>query len=139
MTSPIRFVVKILQYSLEFHLCLTCFKQWSRLVPQNTLQGFVINQGLFLVTLSAKLSYSNELSWMEVNKAVAHCSCILSIHLFPFSLLTLKARATERAHVKYSWSVTICNTIKQITTLPFLHSSGAKHRYTGAINLFCRQ
>lgn len=81
--------------------------------------------------LSAELSYSNELSWTEVNKAIAPSSSILPTHLFPFVFkLRLSARATEREHVKYSWSVTICNTIKQITTLPFFHSSGAKHRYT---------
>lgn len=72
---------------------------------------------------SKKLSYSDELSQTEVNKAVAHCSCILSIHLHHFSLVRLIVRAIERAHVKYSWSVTICNTIKQITTLPFFFTA----------------
>lgn len=81
--------------------------------------------------LLAKLSYSNELR-AEVNQA--YYSYTPHSFLFFFSSHRHTARATERAHVKYSWSVTICHTIKQITALPFFHSSGAKHRYTGAIN-----
>lgn len=131
--------LKSYSISLNFISASHVSSREADLVPQNTLQGFIINQVMFPVMLSVKLSYSNELSQTEVNTAVAHCSHILSIHLFPFSLLRLTARAIERVHVKYSWSVTICNTIKQITALPFFHSSSAKHRYTGAINLFCRQ
>ena len=56
---------------------------------------------MFPVMLSAELSYSNELSWTEVNKATAHSSSILPIHLFPFFFkLRLTARATERERVK---------------------------------------
>lgn len=41
---------------------------------------------MFPVMLAAELSYPNELSWTEVNKATAHSSSILPIHLFPFFL-----------------------------------------------------
>lgn len=102
--------------------------------PGSQYQSGYVPSGCLL----AKLSYSNELM-AEVNQAVPTPPIHLHSFLFFFSSHRHTARATERAHVKYSWSVTICHTIKQITALPFSHSSGAKHRYTGAINLFCRQ